>query len=337
MQDFEAGRRQDLRRLLQKIFRDKGMLKVGYGLVMDLRAIATGLGGEGAGCVSVVDPFIDIGSLHRALFSKSTPGIAKVEGKGLAGLVEAQLSQRLIKRLQCSNWSQRPIQPEQIAYAALDAAVLLLLIDSFIAAAGPTSPAPHAGVSELPSANRNAGGSNGGATEQARSDGGGSSRTGQEGACSEAGHVVGSRGGLDGLQGADMSSATCTVEGCHSASRLAEELQSSCSISEAQHGGSDGDTSTYSLEHLLDSGRGTGQAALAGDKGSEHMARRDETGGAGQISAMEEAVQSAAAVWGSRLEVGGCPPKNKRDRNPSAKKLTIGESGEGFGEHFHFP
>ncbi len=54
------------------------MLKVGYGLVMDLCAIAAGLGGEGAGCVSVVNPFIDIGSLHRALYSKGTPGIAKV-------------------------------------------------------------------------------------------------------------------------------------------------------------------------------------------------------------------------------------------------------------------
>lgn len=58
------------------------MLKVGYGLVMDLCAIAAGLGGEGAGCVSMVNPFIDIGSLHRALYSKGTPGIAKVSSRG---------------------------------------------------------------------------------------------------------------------------------------------------------------------------------------------------------------------------------------------------------------
>lgn len=78
LQDFEALPKPDFKCLLQRIFRDKAMLKVGYGLVMDLCAIAAGLGGEGAGCVSVVTPFIDIGSLHRALYSKGTPGVAKV-------------------------------------------------------------------------------------------------------------------------------------------------------------------------------------------------------------------------------------------------------------------
>lgn len=78
MQDFEALHKPDLRHLLQRIFRAKEMLKVGYGLVMDLWAIAAALGGEGAGCISVVDPFIDVSALHRALYSKSVPGIAKV-------------------------------------------------------------------------------------------------------------------------------------------------------------------------------------------------------------------------------------------------------------------
>ena len=46
--------------------------------MMDLKAVATAIGGEGAGCVSVVQPHIDVKMLHRQLSASNTPGIGKV-------------------------------------------------------------------------------------------------------------------------------------------------------------------------------------------------------------------------------------------------------------------
>lgn len=53
-------------------------LQVGYGLVHDLWAIAAVLGDEGLGCVSVVEPQLDVGTLHRQLHKAHVPGINKV-------------------------------------------------------------------------------------------------------------------------------------------------------------------------------------------------------------------------------------------------------------------
>ena len=46
---------------------------------MDLKAIATAIGGEGAGCVSVVQPYVDMKMLHRQLSASHAPGIVKVK------------------------------------------------------------------------------------------------------------------------------------------------------------------------------------------------------------------------------------------------------------------
>ena len=51
---------------------------MGYGLVHDLWAIAAALGDEGLGCVSVVEPQLDVGTLHRQLHKVHVPGITKV-------------------------------------------------------------------------------------------------------------------------------------------------------------------------------------------------------------------------------------------------------------------
>ena len=44
----------------------------------DLAAIATALGPDGAGCITVVEPQLEIGALHRLLIAKRAPGIYKV-------------------------------------------------------------------------------------------------------------------------------------------------------------------------------------------------------------------------------------------------------------------
>ena len=57
------------------------LLQVGYGLVHDLWAIAAALGDEGLGCVCVVEPQLDVGTLHRQLHKAHVPGISKVPAK----------------------------------------------------------------------------------------------------------------------------------------------------------------------------------------------------------------------------------------------------------------
>jgi hypothetical protein len=45
---------------------------------MDLWAISARLGSYGAGCIAVVDPQLDIGTLHRTLAKQGAPGVVKV-------------------------------------------------------------------------------------------------------------------------------------------------------------------------------------------------------------------------------------------------------------------
>eukprot|EP00884_Botryococcus_braunii_P000366 jgi/Botrbrau1/1032/Bobra.0076s0005.1 len=130
---------------------------------MDLWAISERMGSLGSACIAAVKPHIDIGALHRSLAKQKAPGICTVSGEGLGALVHAQLGRPLDKRLQCSAWDSRPLTPEQLEYAALDAACLLMLLDGYIACAPPLSypineptdaeiPAPSPPLPEDPSA-----------------------------------------------------------------------------------------------------------------------------------------------------------------------------------------
>lgn len=134
--DFLALPQAAAKRALQRLFRNKSCLKLGFGLVHDLRAIAAALGGEGGSCIAVVEPTCDVGSVHRFLRHRHVPGVHKAVDLGLSGLVEAQLGLPLDKALQCSAWGERPLSAAQQQYAAADAACLLALLGSLIAAVG---------------------------------------------------------------------------------------------------------------------------------------------------------------------------------------------------------
>ncbi|KAA6428680.1 MAG: hypothetical protein FRX49_01555 [Trebouxia sp. A1-2] len=137
MQDLLSLPQSAVKDFLQGLLRNAKILKLGYGLVHDLWAIAAALGDEGLGCVAVVEPQLDVGTLHRQLHKAHVPGIAKVVGKGLSALTQAQLSMPLDKSLQCSTWGLRPLTRPQVEYAALDALCLLMLLDNMIACAPP--------------------------------------------------------------------------------------------------------------------------------------------------------------------------------------------------------
>ena len=47
-----------------------------------MRALAAALGGEGGGCVAVLEPALDVGTLHRFLLKHRAPGVRRV-GAGL--------------------------------------------------------------------------------------------------------------------------------------------------------------------------------------------------------------------------------------------------------------
>ena len=68
------------------------LLQVGYGLVHDLWAIAAALGDEGLGCVSVVEPQLDVGTLHRQLHKAHVPGISKVPAMPCQATISTLLS-----------------------------------------------------------------------------------------------------------------------------------------------------------------------------------------------------------------------------------------------------
>ena len=268
-------------------------------------------------------------TLLRCAFSK-----VQVEGKGLAGLVEAQLGQRLDKRLQCSSWSKRPLQPDQRVYAALDAAVLLLLLDSFIAVA-PPQPPPHAGNEHLQQAHGCCSGHNGAAAAVVSSAETGSEhcRVYQGGGGGSNERSEGSRAQVeDQLQKYALSDA----EDSQAASELADTLMRACAVNQAQCKSSNivplSPQITQGLQVRL---RGRGQSELAAleESTSEHEASVGSTDDLERDSAAVDAACRAAAAWGTRLEVGGAPAKQRRDRKPGVKKLTAAEApGEDFGE-----
>ena len=55
-----------------------GLVQVGFGLVLDLWAIARAVGSEGLNCVAVVEPQLDLGTLHRQLLKDRLPDVRMV-------------------------------------------------------------------------------------------------------------------------------------------------------------------------------------------------------------------------------------------------------------------
>ena len=268
-------------------------------------------------------------------------------GTGLSGIVEGQLGMRLDKGLQCSSWGLRPLSPEQLHYAALDAAVLLMLLDRIIAAALPSradsSPVPHGDSQVRHSSAGNIQPAEG--NLDTSSDRGASHDTGAQshGALT----LLGSRADADlgqpfaldtTLEGRktaqsnedrrgrlrDPQDSACTAS---SAAQAAEALQqlSLCSITGRNAGinNADGCKSASDEQHASSAAdtRRAGAIQNGREEQRSHQAASmrcaDSALVPGAASAAE--LQEAAQLWGSRLQVGGAcrqgapkPSKEKR-------------------------
>ena len=62
---------------------------------------------------------------------KRLRGTEVLGGHSLATLCEREFGVTMDKSQQTSNWNRRPLNPDQLRYAALDAEVLLRLYDRF--------------------------------------------------------------------------------------------------------------------------------------------------------------------------------------------------------------
>ncbi|KAG9459562.1 hypothetical protein H6P81_004070 [Aristolochia fimbriata] len=96
---------------LKRVFGSSSILKLGYNFQSDLQQLSQSY--SGLGCFKYYEMLLDIQKLF------------KDQRGGLSGLAKNILGAGLNKTRRNSNWEQRPLSPNQIEYAALDAAVLV--------------------------------------------------------------------------------------------------------------------------------------------------------------------------------------------------------------------
>ncbi|KAL6139170.1 hypothetical protein ACLB2K_064447 [Fragaria x ananassa] len=96
---------------LTRILQSPGILKLGYNFQCDMRQLAQSY--EELGCFKHYQMLLDI------------QNVFKEPRGGLSGLAKKILGLGLNKTRRNSNWEQRPLTPNQLEYAALDAAVLV--------------------------------------------------------------------------------------------------------------------------------------------------------------------------------------------------------------------
>ncbi|BFI14520.1 uncharacterized protein MPTK1_5g03730 [Marchantia polymorpha subsp. ruderalis] len=123
-------------KVLKDVMVDPTVLKLGFGFKQDLINLrSTFPGPDSHCCFDKVDPYLDVGKLHRHLHENSSSFMHRgkkivVGGDGLASIAEAVLGLPLSKDMQCSNWEQRPLSEQQYDYAAADAYCLIAIFDA---------------------------------------------------------------------------------------------------------------------------------------------------------------------------------------------------------------
>ncbi|CAE7197020.1 EXD3, partial [Symbiodinium pilosum] len=115
----DRGTAQTLSAILTSLFNHRGIVKLGFGLQNDLQRLAASY--PHLDCFKQIYGTLD---LQEALMEARRN---KGQTTGLSSLCLEFLGSPLSKRLQTSDWGARPLRPEQLSYAALDAHCLLTL------------------------------------------------------------------------------------------------------------------------------------------------------------------------------------------------------------------
>ncbi|RHY93641.1 hypothetical protein DYB37_001015 [Aphanomyces astaci] len=108
--------------MLADLFQNPAILKLGQGLLNDLKASY-----PSASCFTKMQGVVEVNALFRELEGPTQPMMS------LQKLVYYSLKRKLVKTHQKSNWNRRPLAPGQVTYAALDALVLMWIFDDMCA------------------------------------------------------------------------------------------------------------------------------------------------------------------------------------------------------------
>lgn len=113
---------------LKNLFGSEHIIKVGWDFDRsDLQVLQAAAKGYFADCFREVRGLLDLQALIEAYGNDYS---IETKMNGLSNCCEYFLGRKLNKFEQLSDWSQRPLHASQIAYAALDAHVLLAVLDS---------------------------------------------------------------------------------------------------------------------------------------------------------------------------------------------------------------
>ena len=138
----------EMQNLLRDILRDPSVLKLGFDVsgdikvlrktwqkfdeikgVIDLKKVFADFDDKTVAGLRYRDPRSGMGSTVAT--ERELPGARIRRLMGLSKITELVLGKPLDKAVQVSNWEQRPLTARQVAYAALDAYVLVALYDEF--------------------------------------------------------------------------------------------------------------------------------------------------------------------------------------------------------------
>ena len=117
---------------LQWLFLEKNAFLLGFSFNHDINLISCYIGQE----VEVDDRFMDLQLICAHLMSDGTrsqlPGLQSSCSFFTRSSMHGDEQCILSKEHQCSDWARRPLSNDQLAYAGLDAAVLLVLLASIV-------------------------------------------------------------------------------------------------------------------------------------------------------------------------------------------------------------